>query len=369
MPVRFEAAGISSAGSPSSPKRADGRSSVCAEPRNRDEGDVLVRTACDTVHRVRERDFLRLVDEIAARDDGIVTRDELLQGGALPGQVGRGTERGLLTAVMPGVYAHGLPALSQRALLRVAVGYAGPRCSGLSHRCSGEHLRMLDERYGYATVVTTRRGLPRTVKTRLPMTDGKPGTIWVRSTEVLDVRVADGIACTPVPRTLVDIAGSDGSEWLERAWKGAAYRRLLDPAAIRAELAGPGKRKGAVLTRELVDRYFLETIASSDYLSLDEIDVHQALLEADLGPLEVNPNLRVGGKPYRPDFLYRALKIVIEVDDPSHDHPVAVIRDRERDAMFTAAGYLVLRFKTARLRNDLAGCVAEIAAAVASRTP
>ncbi|RZJ38646.1 MAG: DUF559 domain-containing protein [Brevundimonas sp.] len=186
-------------------------------------------------------------------------------------------------------------------------------------------------------------------------------------TEVPDFHVANGIACTPVPRTLVDIAGSDGSTWLERAWKGAAYRKLLDRAAVRAELEGPGRRKGAVLTRELVERYSLDTIARTDYLSLDEIDIHQALLSADLAPLEVNPRVRVGGRPYRPDFLYRTLKIVIEVDDPSHDHPVAVVRDRERDATFTAAGYLVLRFKTSRLRHDLAGCVAEIIAAVASR--
>ena len=50
------------------------------------------------------------------------------------------------------------------------------------------------------------------------------------------------------------------------------------------------------------------------------------------------------GLRYKPDFRSETLKIIIEVDDPTHyKNPVNIISDKKKDALYRALGYEVVR--------------------------
>lgn len=69
--------------------------------------------------------------------------------------------------------------------------------------------------------------------------------------------------------------------------------------------------------------------------------------------------------PYFADFLCRQWKIVVELDGHSHD--LRPEYDAARDRFMTQAGYQVLRFTNADVREHLEGVVTTIALAVKAR--
>lgn len=66
--------------------------------------------------------------------------------------------------------------------------------------------------------------------------------------------------------------------------------------------------------------------------------------------------------PYFADFLCRDLRIVIELDGHSHD--LRPDYDAARDRFMAEAGYKVLRFTNADVRNNVEGVVTAIRLAV-----
>jgi hypothetical protein len=83
-----------------------------------------------------------------------------------------------------------------------------------------------------------------------------PRTSVHRSTSVGEAVTVDGIACTRVERTLVDLGAVVGEEALESALEAALRRGLSTAARVRAEvdrLARPGRR-GLAALRRVLDR-------------------------------------------------------------------------------------------------------------------
>ncbi|MET4167689.1 MULTISPECIES: DUF559 domain-containing protein [Gordonia] len=69
------------------------------------------------------------------------------------------------------------------------------------------------------------------------------------------------------------------------------------------------------------------------------------------------------------DLLWSSERVVVEVDGADHRGPVKYARDRRRDNMLQRAGYLVLRYTNDHVLDDPALVVAELAAAIAERSP
>ncbi len=68
--------------------------------------------------------------------------------------------------------------------------------------------------------------------------------------------------------------------------------------------------------------------------------------------------------PYFADFLCRDLKIVVELDGHSHD--VRPDHDATRDRYMTDAGYSILRFTNADVRENVEGVATAIQLAVSA---
>lgn len=172
--------------------------------------------------------------------------------------------------------------------------------------------------------------------------------------------VHDGIPCTSPSRTIVDVAGIAGEKLLAVTVEQAAVLGLLDVPEIDAILTR-GRRRGSPQLRGILAhwrRYSPETRLCSR-------------LEARLLPLlsrqgiptpECNQMLAIDGERFEIDFLWRCQRLVVETDGAQfHDNPLARARDRRRDRVLAAAGYLVLRLDWADLRDRPEGTAAEIA--------
>ena len=68
--------------------------------------------------------------------------------------------------------------------------------------------------------------------------------------------------------------------------------------------------------------------------------------------------------PYFADFLCRELMIVVELDGHSHD--VRPDYDATRDRFMTDAGYSILRFTNADVRENVEGVATAIQLAVSA---
>ena len=70
---------------------------------------------------------------------------------------------------------------------------------------------------------------------------------------------------------------------------------------------------------------------------------------------------------YVVDSVCHRADLVIEVDGGVHERPDVAVRDLERDAWLVSQGYIVLRFSTREVENDIDGVVSAIQNAVWNR--
>jgi hypothetical protein len=64
--------------------------------------------------------------------------------------------------------------------------------------------------------------------------------------------------------------------------------------------------------------------------------------------------------PIRPDLLWPAERVAVELDGPEHCRPAQYDADRDRDVHLQLDGYAVLRFTNARVRYDVQAVAAQI---------
>ena len=164
-----------------------------------------------------------------------------------------------------------------------------------------------------------------------------------------EITEVDGIPVTTVPRTLFDIAAVVRLRQLERALNEADARRLSDQLTLddlltryprragtrNVRVALHGRRAGATMTKSNLEEQFLE------------------LVEAEGLPRpEVNALITLPSRTPEVDCLWRAQRLVVELDSRTYHQTVAAFEeDRERDRALHAAGWRVIRV-TARHLTD-----------------
>jgi very-short-patch-repair endonuclease len=157
-----------------------------------------------------------------------------------------------------------------------------------------------------------------------------------------DVTSQDGIPCTTLARTFVDVAAAVERGRLERAIVLADERGEFDLGALREQLARMAGRRGcAALAAALAgfdERAIGRSVAETRFLAL----VRRARLPTPEANVWI-PLPEGGG--YRPDFLWRERRLIVEVDGRAHhSRRRAFDHDRRRDRRLFLAGYTTLRF-------------------------
>jgi len=213
----------------------------------------------------------------------------------------------------------------------------------LSHGSAAELLGLWDKRLPVMHVIPpdwSGRKIDgiRWHRVRLPLPD--------------ELEVRDGIACTTISRTIVDMAGESGWGQLRRLVEQAAIMRLLDVEEIDLVLSR-GRRRGAPRLRTILAPW-RETREERPVLrSRLEARLLPRLIEEGLPAPRTNVKMRVDGHPFEIDLLWEEQRLAIETDgEETHGTQIAFQRDRWRDQVLVAAGYRTSRVTWIQVRDE-----------------
>jgi very-short-patch-repair endonuclease len=272
----------------------------------------------------RDHVSLGRVLALAARQHGVVTREQLLGLGLTSDAIVYRVRRGRLHPVQRGVYAVGRPQLTRLGTLIAAVLSCGEGAA-LSHEAAAELLEIRKRRAGPIDV-TVPGGKRK-----------RPGLRVHRSPIPASERTErHGVPVTGIVRTLVDLAPRLTRDDLEAAVNDADRLDLIDPERLREALEEIPGRKGAATLKRLLDRRsftLTESVLERRFLAI----VRQAGLPRPQTQAHVNG--------FRVDFYWPQLRLVVETDGLRyHRTPAQQARDRRRDRAHIASGITPLRF-------------------------
>jgi hypothetical protein len=151
----------------------------------------------------------------------------------------------------------------------------------------------------------------------------------------------EGIPCTSVSRTLLDLAAVVSPRELRYAVTQAEVERRFDLTAMNELLGRSRGRRGVARLRAAIAQH-----DSREQLTRRELEARFLDLCRKSGlPLpEVNGHLLVSGTSMMPDFLWRDADLIVEADSRKvHGTATAFEADRRRDQILIAAGWTVIR--------------------------
>lgn len=293
----------------------------------------------------------RLISEIAERQYGVIELAQLFYIGLTYDQVDYRVKIGRLHRIHQGVYAVGHQDLSAEGRWKAATLTAQE--ASLSHGSAAELWEMRERRGGVIHITCPRRARSR------------PG---LRTHESVlprnETTFRHNIPVTTVPRTLLDIAATEGAKPFERALREAHFKRLPCRHELPTLIARyPGRPGTAIALRVLQAGNYLKRIRSD--LESDFLDF---CIDRGIQLPETNAHIEVAGRRFEVDCLWRAQRVVAELDGRSaHLIPEQVERDLLRDGILQAAGIPVHRITSHRLETDPAGLERQLRQALTLR--
>lgn len=235
-----------------------------------------------------------------------------------------------LLRIHQGVYALG-PILKPKGHLVAAVLACGPGAV-LSHRSAASlHEILGSSRNRVDVIAPNRRGrAPRGIAAH------RDGTL-ISTDRVL----IDGIPCTSLARTLLDIAATETPDTLRYAVAQAEVERVFHlPEFVELLKRSKGRRGVARLRLAIEHHDPLEQEARREL----EKKLLRLYRRGGFPPPEVNGHLVVDGISMMPDFIWRDAGLIVEADSRRvHGTAAAFEKDRQRDQRLAAAGWTVIR--------------------------
>lgn len=292
------------------------------------------------------------ISRIAARQRALITRAQLLELGIGRRAIDYAIARGRFHRIHRGIYSLvPFPALPPFAAELAAILACGAAALLSHHSAAGVWgIRPVLDGDVQVTVIGKETGRRR------------PG-IRVHRTEALDpsdIRRHQQIPITSPARTLLDIAPEISGRSLEWALDQALVKRMVSHAAVRAVLAAYPRRPGAPVLAAFLDPDRPTTLTRSHA----EEHVLALLRRAGLPVPEVNA--RVGH--YTADFLWRAQKVILEVDGYQYHHTRAAFeRDHRRDTEHQLQDFVVLRTTPGLLQHKPYALLVQLATVLERR--
>jgi very-short-patch-repair endonuclease len=247
---------------------------------------------------------------------------------------------GRLHRVYQGAYAVGHRLLDRRGRLMAAVLACGPEAV-LSHRSAASlHGILEDSRNRVDVIAPNRRG-------RSP--DGiaahRDGTL-----APADRVVIDGVPCTSLARTLLDLASTQSSSTLRYAVTQAEVEKIFDLAEVVELLERSRGRRGVARLRLAIELHDPQKQEA-------KLELEKRLLRlfkrSALPRFEVNGHLVVNGISMMPDFLWRDARLIVEADGRRvHGTATAFEKDRLRDQHLAVAGWTVIHATWYQVTNQ-----------------
>jgi very-short-patch-repair endonuclease len=282
-----------------------------------------------------------VIAELAGRQHGVVSREQLLGLGLGEDAIDRMIRAGRLIRLHRSVYAVGHRGRSRRTAWMAAVLAGGERAV-LGHRPAGA-LWGICRSEGRPEVIVPAQRRPRR------------SIIFHRGELPSDERtVRDGIPVTTVPRTILDLATVLDVRGIEKAINEAEIKCLWDELSLHDLLHRYPRRRGNKNIRAaLAKRREGPTPTKSD---LEELLIRFA----DRGGFP-RPETNVVIEGIEVDRVWRRQRVIIEVDGwETHKTRAAFERDREKSRIpagrwlaLCAGHYLQLEHTSAEVARDV----------------
>ncbi len=256
---------------------------------------------------------------LAAVQHGVVAHWQLRDAGLGADAIDYWHATGRLHRIHRGVYAVGHARLTWHGRLWAALlACGGPGAALISHRSAAALHELLPRPGGPVDVTSLRRS------------SSTPAIRVHRGDTIREVAEVDGLPCTTVSRTLIDLADVLPPHRLERVVHRAEDLRVLDTRALQE----PGRRS---LARALA------TLAHDEpSVTRSELEERFLLLVARSDLPRPELNVRIGADEV--DALWRPQALVAELDGAAtHLTAHAFEQDRTRDARLLLAGLRVVR--------------------------
>jgi very-short-patch-repair endonuclease len=286
----------------------------------------------------------RVIQELASRQHGVVTRRQLLAAGISGDTIDGRLRRLQLRVLHAGVYLAG-PVGGPRVREMAAV----LACNGVVSHSSAGVLR---------EVISHRPREPVDIAVHAARRVQRPGIRVHRCTlRRGDVERIDGVPVTTLPRTLFDLAAVATPRELERALAIAERGDAKVCAQLQRLLERHPTQRGTRTLRELLRR-------GAPTLTRSEAEERMLELICSAGLPRPATNVVVQG--YEVDCYWREARLVVEVDGYAwHGSHRAFLTDRERDAALAAAGIQVLRLSWSQLTAHRDRTLVQLAMAIA----
>jgi very-short-patch-repair endonuclease len=289
---------------------------------------------------VGNRPLSDAVRAIAARQDGVLTRKQLLAAGVSSSAIRRALRSSRLHRIYRGVYAAVAPGLLTEEGHLVAGLLAAGEGALLSHGTAAWRWRLIPAPPSVMQLAVPRHraveGLQLHVLGRL-----RPG----------DTTQNGRFPTTSVPRTLLDLAARYEQRPLLRALAEAEFHHDLRPAD--AELTLRRGHPGSAKLRAALDAHVPGRGTTKSQL---ERRFRRLLIRRGIELPE--RNAPVG--PWTVDCLWRDQRVVVELDGGQHDRPHQADLDRERDMWLRAHGHTVRRYGDRQIAERADDVIADL---------
>jgi hypothetical protein len=272
------------------------------------------------------------IGRLAERQHGVVALRQLQLLGLSKSAVSRRARGGRFHRIHRGVYAVGHPKLTGYGHWMAAVLACGPRAV-LSHRSTAGlwGVRPDNRRKSDVSVPSPSARTKQAIEIHRSVT-----------LTADDVTTVEGIPCTTLARTLVDLGDVVNRRAVERAVEQAEVLRLFDLHEVQRAMERAGPRRGTGLLSSVLEDLNGPSLTASE---LEESFL--ALCRAAALPTpEVNAWMTLpDGSAIKVDFLWRSERLAVETDGhPFHRTRQSRERDTKRDQLLRLAGFEPVRF-------------------------
>ncbi len=285
-----------------------------------------------------------LIALIAVAQHGVVALEQLVALGLSHAAVRARVSAGRLHRVHRGVYSLApVKLLSRNGHYMAAVLACGPGAA-LSHRSAAALLELI-------------AWSPSKVDVSVPTPGGRSRRDAIRVHRATTLRPEDivlvhRIPCTTVARTLLDLAEALDSAAVERALDQGAKTEVLDFNELKDQIARNQRRPAAAALQGILDAH-----APGSTPTWNEFEKRMFALCRRIGlpDPEAQQWLDLGdGRPLiRPDFMWRAQRVIVETDGwETHGKRRSFESDRRRDQRATLAGWRPIRVTWLHLTNE-----------------
>jgi very-short-patch-repair endonuclease/predicted transcriptional regulator of viral defense system len=287
-----------------------------------------------------KRDGSEAVRSIAAEQDGVVSRAQLLAAGVSRSAIHRALRAGRLHRLYPGVYSQPAPELlAENAQLVAAVLAAG----------NGAMLALGTAAWRWELIPAP----PVRIELAVPHRRAIAGAVLFELARPRpgDVTWNGRFRSTSVARTLLDLAIRYDTGALLRAMAEAEFHHDLRPADILSTLRRG--HRGSANLRAALDAHVPGRGKARSNLE-------RAFRRL---PIKHGVELPIRNEPvgrWEVDCLWPAHRVVVELDGGQHDRPHQVTTDRDRDLWLRRRGYVVRRYGDKQVAREPEAVIADL---------